>query len=240
VTAVDSSNNESAYSSEVIGIIPVPPPPVPSAGLVLYYDFEEDSGTTVLDQSGNGHDGHIENGARRTSQGYFDKAMEFDGIAGNVDLGALDMTGHELTITLWLKADDFGTLDARLVSKSTSQAEQDQYWMLSTVHGPRLRFRVKTTEGGTTTLSANSATVAAGQWVHMAAVYDGTRMVIYQDGVEVGSQAKRGALVSAPTVPVWIGANPGFPNQVFDGLIDEVRIYNRALSPTELHAIAQY
>jgi len=90
------------------------------------------------------------------------------------------------------------------------------------------------TYGNTSTLIANSGNLSAGEWTHAVAVYDGADMVLYKDGVEVGRRSKSGPLDTDPTVSVWIGDNPGADRKPFDGLIDDVRIYNRALCPDEI------
>ena len=73
---------------------------------------------------------------------------------------------------------------------------------------------------------------ATGQWQHLAATYDGTVARYYVDGVEVAARATSG---SVGTSNVWrIGAYGGTPGGFFDGLVDDVRIYNRALSAGEV------
>ena len=228
VIAVDTSGNASAASSpasaETLATDPT---------LKLAYGFEEASGAAVVDATGNGNDAVLENGGQRNTDGYSGAAVEFDGSSGRVNLGGFDVSGDALTLTLWFRADDFGTFDARLISKATGVQEQDHYWMLSTIDGPRLRFRLKTANGGTQTLIADGATLTQGEWTHAAVTYDGAHMVIYQNGAEVGRAAKTGALATNPAVEAWIGDNPG-GTKAFDGRIDETRIYCRALSAAEI------
>jgi hypothetical protein len=113
--------------------------------------------------------------------------------------------------------------------------------MLSTIlqsGQTRLRFRLKT-GGNTSTLIANSGALVENQWMHVASVYDGAFMRLYLNGVEVGAQSKSGSLSTNSGVPVWIGANPTNASQVpWDGQIDDVRIYDRALSPQEVFELA--
>ena len=112
--------------------------------------------------------------------------------------------------------------------------------MLSTIAaggGSRLRFRLKT-GGITTTLIAASGNLPESQWLHAAAVYDGAAMKLFLDGALVGSTAKSGALSQNPAVPVWIGGNPTEPtSKPWRGRLDDVRIYDRALSADELKAL---
>ena len=70
-------------------------------------------------------------------------------------------------------------------------------------------------------------------WTHVAATYDGAMMKFYVNGILVASRAQTGAL-AASTLPLSIGGNSDF-GEYWSGLIDEVRIYNRALSQNEVH-----
>ena len=72
-------------------------------------------------------------------------------------------------------------------------------------------------------------------WTHAAVTYDGS-MKIYQDRVEVGSRSKSGSLDTNGTVPVWIGRNPDGYGP-FDGVIDDVHIYNVALTQQDIQVI---
>jgi hypothetical protein len=90
-----------------------------------------------------------------------------------------------------------------------------------------------------TTLAATAGEVALGEWVHVAAVYDGNGMRLYHDGIEVGSVAVRGELVVNWSVSAAIGNQPaGAGDAPFHGSIDDVRIYDRALTPLEIKALA--
>ena len=85
---------------------------------------------------------------------------------------------------------------------------------------------------------ATSGELPENQWLHAAAVYDGARMELFLDGVSVGFTGKSGALSQGPGVPVWIGGNPdGATSKPWRGRIDDVRIYDRALSAAELAAL---
>ena len=59
----------------------------------------------------------------------------------------------------------------------------------------KLRARLKTADGQTTTLIADASNLHAGDWTHVAMIYDGQTLKLYQDGVEVGSVAMSGALL---------------------------------------------
>jgi hypothetical protein len=71
-------------------------------------------------------------------------------------------------------------------------------------------------------------------WSHLAATYDGSMLRLFVNGVQVASAAYTGSL-STSTNPLRIGGNSGF-GEYFAGVIDEVRIYYRALTPSEIAA----
>ena len=101
----------------------------------------------------------------------------------------------------------------------------------------RLRFRLKTA-GVTSTLVAGSVDLPEDEWVHVAAVYDGAKMELFVDGVAVGSIAKSGSVTTDAGVSTWIGGNPpGAGDRPWDGLIEDVRIYDRALAAAEIGAL---
>ena len=169
-----------------------------------------------------------------------DQLLTSTGQDDYIDLGVFDVGGNGLTLTAWFKAEDLancGDRDCRFISKATSTAEADHYFMLSTIQvgsSTRLRFRLKTA-GVTTTLIATSGNLVEGEWIHAAAVYDGTNMILYKDGQVVGSTGKNGNISTNGSVPVWIGGNPNSATDMpWDGLIDEVRLYERSLTAEEI------
>ena len=91
----------------------------------------------------------------------------------------------------------------------------------------QLRFRLRA-GGATTTLAGGALTTNA--WTHVAATYDGADMRLYIDGKEVAKAAKTGNLDTDNKVAVWIGDQPPAGGGPFDGLIDDVRLFARALS----------
>ncbi|MEE9411699.1 MAG: FG-GAP-like repeat-containing protein, partial [Methylococcales bacterium] len=228
VTAEDNAGNESAISADLNVDTSIPS----GSELIAYYPFEEGSGLTILDLSGNGNDGTLQGNATRTSLGNPGEAIEFNGSNSYINLGPIDITSPGMSIELWFKADDFDTGDARLISKATGISPNDHYWMISTVSSSgqhKLRFRLKTNNGGTSTLIGSSS-LTAGVWTNVKVTYDGVAMKLFQDGIEVGSLAKTGTIATSTSVEAWIGANPGNV-RYFDGLIDDVRISSIPTDP---------
>ncbi|MEM7203249.1 MAG: LamG-like jellyroll fold domain-containing protein [Planctomycetota bacterium] len=212
-------------------------------GLANRWLFEGLGGGLAYDSSPAALHGTLNRGTGAASRSAYPAgttAVALDGVDGAVQLPSeLDLSGNAATVTAWFWADDFGVSDARLLSKASGDLAEDHYLMLSTwatTGGMRLRFRLKT--GGTTgTLVASSGTLSVGRWIHVAAVYDGSEMRLFQDGALVGRMPKSGTITAAPGVPAAIGNQPsGIAGgaRPFDGLIDDVRIYDRMLTQSEL------
>ncbi len=242
--ATDGSawNDASQWGTAMLAIIPEPVDPG-TEGLVAQYAFEGD----VNDSSGNELHGTIV-GDPAFAEGKVGMALDFDGTDDLVELGKFDVVGG-ITLAAWIKADDFEINDARVISKANEWGGDDHWWMLSTISETSLRFRLKTDEGPGTATLISDPVLEAGVFTHVAATWDGSMMRIYKDGVEVASQEKGGSAVAVdPAISVAIASQPSDafasdPSHVvkfFDGLIDEVRIYNRALSEGEVLYLAGY
>lgn len=230
VLQLRAADGEFVATDQVAVTVSTPSP----AGLVGAWDFSEANGSTTADASGSGRDGVIVGAAWRESEDGAETYLDFDGVNDQVNVGNWDVDSDAITLAAWIRADDFGVADARIISKASGVNEQDHYWMLSTIedNGQKLRFRLKA-NGLTETLIAGQGALQAGQWTHVAAVYDNATMRLYVDGAEVGSMPHSGVVSTNGNVPIAIGNNPD-GSRPFDGQIDQVRVYDRALSPADL------
>jgi len=175
------------------------------AGLEGYWKFDEGSGTTAADSSGKGRDGTI-SGAAWASPGWdgTGHCLDFDGQGTNrVSLGTFDVTCNAISIACWFKADNLDTPgdDPRMISKAVGGANDEHWFMISsgrTGDIKVLRFRLKTDDGTTGELKADTSTgnIELDVWTHVAAVWDGAAMRLYKNGVEVGSLRKSGDAVA--------------------------------------------
>ncbi len=230
------TDNDAATGTATVAITVTNPS---ESNLLGQWTLDDGIGTIASDTSGNSNDGTV-SGAAWTHSGQVDGALDFDGSDDYVDLGNLNASADSLTISAWINADTFTHLssqDARIVSKATGTGSQDHYFMLSTIKSngaTRLRFRLMT-NGSTTTLLGSGGVLTSATWIHVAAVYDGAQMRLYQDGVEVGNTSKTGN-IDQNAVAVWIGRNPD-GKRPFDGRIDEVYIYDQALTAAEIQVL---
>jgi hypothetical protein len=200
--------------------------------LIAAYGFEEASGETVLDASGNGNTGTI-SGATRTTAGRFGRALVFDGVTDWVtvnDAPLLDLTGG-MTLEAWVYPSSAPSLWRTIVAKE--RPGQTVYFLhASSSDGSRPAVGAEV--NGVERFVSGGSPLTAAQWVHLAGTYDGTRQRLYVNGTEVASQLASGP-ITVSAGPLRIGGN-GVWGEYFAGRIDEVRIYSRALSVAEIQA----
>jgi fibronectin type 3 domain-containing protein len=224
VTAEDVAGNVGPASNEASGVVPTGPPP----GLVAAYGFDEGSGTATADQTGGGNLGTLSN-ATWAATGKYGKALSFNGTNAMVtvaDSNALDLTSG-MTIEGWVQpavSNDWQTL---IVKERPGDLV---YGLYSSTDANRPQSQV--TLAGTARLLNGPAQIPAGSWTHVAATYDGTTQRLFVNGTQVSTLAVAGTIQTS-TSPVRIGGNTIW-SEWFNGLIDEVRIYNRALSAAEI------
>ena len=232
----DVSIYDRALSADEIGQLAGTPVDPGTDGLVAYYALEND----VLDSSGNGNDGTIV-GAPIFVDGPEDygMAMEFDG-ESYVDVGndaSLDITGP-ISMGIWIRpsADDpegNGT-EAAVMAKADSAGSPSWSWQVR--YGwnspqPYMAFTFNTSPRAWAYVGKN---LERDEWAHIACSHDGTTLKCYLNGEETDS-TPMGAITSSPT-PVLIGSDGWRSDWI--GAIDEVVIYDRALSESEVMYLA--
>jgi hypothetical protein len=202
-----------------------------------HWKLDETTGPTAVDSEGD-NDGTWTNGPTPTP-GLIDGGLDFDGSNDYVDAGTFDVVGSGITMMAWFNAEAIASDDPRFVSKASGTNEADAFWQLSTTDAGSnryLRMRIKA-GGTTTTMTDSTSNLSTGEWYLATATYDSASgdMRLYLNGAEVanGSHAIGGALDTNAAVPVAIGAN-GTAERFFNGILDDVRVYNRALEASEI------
>jgi hypothetical protein len=199
-------------------------------GPVAHWTFDDGAGTVALDSSGNGNDGTLV-GDPQWVAGAVGGALEFDGIDDYVDCGnpaVLDITG-DITLMCWIKVAAFSKTWETILSKG-----DDSYRMSrGPGNGDSIHFGANGTGDN---LDANTI-VTTDTWRHVALVFNGTDKITYIDGVEDVRAAASGNINSSG-YNFYIGQNSQQANRFLTGLIDDVRIYNQALSATDISRIA--
>ena len=201
-----------------------------TTGLVGAYGFEETSGTTAVDSSGSGNPGTI-NGPVSTTAGKFGRALSFDGVNDLVTDRRLQRArpdhGH----------DPRGVGAAQRSSPAGAprcSRSRPTGWCTRSTRTP-----TRTARAATSSPTPSSTPAAPPSWPrtpgrHLAATYDGATLKLYVNGTLASSKAVTGSLFNS-TGALRIGGNNVWP-EWFAGLIDEVRVYKRALTATEVTA----
>jgi glucose/arabinose dehydrogenase len=230
--ARDAAENSATASIDVL--VSNPPP----TDLVAGYAFDEGAGASAADASGHGLSGTLLNGPA-WAQGIYGGALSFDGADDYVDLSdppALRMTGS-MTISAWINSSSFPFDDAAIVSRRA--ADQTGFQLDTTVdQGPRgIGFKL-TSSAGANMMRYGATAMQANSWYHIAGVYDAAArtMNVYLNGV-LDNGALVGTITSSQqysTEHVDIGRRAGSSGFEFAGRVDDVRIYNRALTALEI------
>jgi Concanavalin A-like lectin/glucanases superfamily/PA14 domain len=198
-------------------------------GLVAAYSFDEANGATVFDLSGTGNHGTI-SGATRNTAGQYGAALDFDGTNDLVtvpDASSLDLTTG-MTLEAWVRPLTTSGWRTALIKEQPGNLVYSLYSSNNDNGRPQGRIRVN----GSNFFINGSSRLTTSVWAHLAATYDGTNLRLYVNGSLVGTRAASGAMVNSAN-PLRIGGSSVL-GRWFRGRIDEVRVYNRALSATEI------
>jgi len=214
------------------------------SGLVGNWTFngQDMNATTALDRSGQGNNGDVRGGATPVP-GISGQALSFDGVNDYVNAGDINaMDGlTKVTVSAWTKYSLIGglTSEKHMVDKSDCNGVATGNFELvggvNTAH--KVNFVVLYTDPGFTLSGSSITSIDDGKWHHIVGTYDGNRVRIYVDGFEENSAAlSNKTLNSLSNFEIGgncngIGQSSGF---LWPGLIDEVRVYNRALSQSEI------
>jgi chitodextrinase len=200
----------------------------PISGLVGAWSFDQ-SGSTVPDASGNGNTGTV-SGATWTSAGKFGGALTFDGASSSVvvpDSPSLDL-GAGMTLEAWVRPDVSDAAWRTVLMKE--QPNMLVYALYGSTGSQAPSGEIYLSSPADVTATGSSALPAA--WTHLAETYDGSTLRLYVNGAEVASTAGAGSILTS-TGDLRIGGNSIW-GEYFDGRIDEVRIYDAALSAPQI------
>jgi hypothetical protein len=200
---------------------------------VAAYSFDAGSGATVADRSGLGNSGSIA-GATWTSSGRFGGALSFDGVDDWVtvaDSSSLDLQ-NGMTLEAWVKPVSTDGFQAALIKEGGTDLAYGMY--ATSAYGSMVATpRPSSWMGGNVDLGATQG-LQANTWTHVATTYDRSMWRLYVNGTEVASRPLTTA-IPVSSGPLRIGGDAVWPEQ-FKGLIDEVRVYERALPLVEILA----
>jgi hypothetical protein len=204
--------------------------------IVGEWRFDDETGEFAEDTSGNTNTGTLTNMdsvtawvARKSGT-----ALQFDGIDDYVDCGndaSLDIT-DAITIELWLNPNVAGEGGPNAGPVAKAETGVDASWQLRyNAPGDYMGFQFNGDPEGSTWVSVNQ-NLTPGEWYHIAGTFDGTTIRCYLNGLETDTNLL--SAIKSGNATLFIGQD-GWGN-IFNGAIDEVKIYNRALTVEEVRA----
>jgi hypothetical protein len=200
--------------------------------LFAYYPFSETSGTVATDASGNNRNGTLIGGPTFVT-GLIGNAINLNNAAGNAQYVALPagmlQTLHDVTIALWVRSGsngvgphiwDFGSNTLTYMALEASDPMR----------------AVITVSGNANQEQLSAPALAVGSWTHIVMVLGANQQALYVNGLVqtlVSTDVLRPADLGA-TVNNWLGRSQFAADPYFNGALDEVRIYDGALSSTQI------
>jgi hypothetical protein len=205
-----------------------------TSGLVAFYKFDETSGTTAADSSGNNHTATLAGGAT-FSAGLQNNAVTLSGNSQYVSLPTGILSGlSTISITAWVKL----TMSPQWNRIFDFGSDTTTYMFLTPNSGTTLRFSI-TTGGATAEQQINATSLPTGTWEHVALTLSGGTGVLYVQGAQVAQSTtltlNPGSLGN--TTHNWLGHSEFPVDPYLNGQLDNVRIYSRALSAGEVDAL---
>jgi len=226
-------------------------------GLVGYWKMDDDvtgDSQTIVDYSGAGNDGTTSDGNITLdceSAGKFNLGCNFDGSDDYIDISDSSVfdidPNQDYTWSYWIKPDGFTEWSA--VWSQTVVA--DTYFIVY-AHNESgqvtqgLSVGLYSSAGNGLYRHSNDNVLSADTWHHVVVTYDSSRigaerLWVYVDGVNQNENSgNTGTLSNISTTDIQIGSNAAYSNEFFDGDVDETRIYNRALSSTEVEKLYKW
>lgn len=209
---------------------------MPGDGLVAYWSFNEGSGTTAQDSAGD-NTGTLINGPSWVT-GRAGNALSFDGINDYVEITdhpSLDLTAGEFTLSAWIYPESYGEdLNGRIIDHGGGSSGEGGWSLVlnNYQNSQNLRQSIKNGNGGYNIYS-DIGSISLNTWQHTAVTLKSGTVTFYINGQTEGQTAG----VPSPTDrngPIRIGMRATDFLRVFAGVIDEVSIYDRALSYQEI------
>ena len=198
-------------------------------GLLAAYSFDEGAGTTVVDRSGHANTGTVHGAVAWATGGKNGGALVFNGTSTRVEIAASTSLSptNGLTLEAWVypTADQGGW-------RSILQKEVDAWFLHASSGAGNLYPAAGGTYGGGVAFTEAPSAISPNAWTHIAQTYDGSTIRLYVNGALVRSLAQTGALETNSS-PLSIGGTNAY-GEFFEGHIDDVRVYDRALSVSEI------
>ena len=207
-------------------------------GGAAYWNFDEGSGTAILDSSGNNVNGALVGGATRTT-GIKNGGINFDGSSGSISFGdALNDLNVPFSISLWVYRRE--TQAITVISSDDTTAYYGLWMHINDDNTLEISYGDGTGAAFPSRRTKRSANAISSQvWTHVCAVVRGpTDMSLYIDGIDAGGvYSGSGGAMQHSSAPLVLGYKT-LGNSYYDGQMDEFQVYRRALTPNEVQLLA--
>ncbi|AMV39250.1 Copper resistance protein CopC [Planctomyces sp. SH-PL62] len=201
-----------------------------AVGLVAAYSFDDRSSSSVLDISGQGNDGEIVN-ANRTFLGKYGSSMFFNGKDAQItvpDSASLKLSSG-MTLEAWVLPTTVNSAWQDVIYKGSNG--NNSYYLQATTSS-NAKPMGGATVGGSARNAYGAKPISLYSWSHLAVTFDGAATRFYVNGAQVATTAGSGT-IKATDGALQIGGD-SYWGRYFNGLIDEVRIYDTALTQSQI------
>jgi len=234
---VDEFDGLVTYKGDLWSFKTLPDIPITDPNLVGWWKLDEGSGTTVLDRSGHGNHGALQ-GDPQWVIGYDADALMFDGVDDWVEVPHADIltVDSEVTVMAWIYTERHTGPPGQDYQGIVAKGNSIRSYSLYTQAAGTLHF--STTSEDAYVGSSSSDLVPLNEWVHVAAMVVNGSHLFYINGEPAGEGGGGITLPgAADTANVVIGRTQEGSTRSFLGMIDDVRIYNKALTQDEIEQV---
>ena len=162
-------------------------------------------------------------------------ALSFNGSSTFVNIpnsASIDLTGNAVTLSAWINSGGVQNAYAMIGRKGGFTG----YYLSFDPTGTKMRCGIPPINDGFN----GNITIPINVWTQVACTYDGSKIKIYVNGTVDNSFTVSGSMTDSSSSALLIGQDPGGGARVFNGIIDDVRVYNRALSASDVAMLYQY
>lgn len=202
-------------------------------GLIAHWKFDGN----LLDYSLNNNYGKNEGGAIPTTNRFDEPEMayKFDGVDDFIDFGSSSVfdVRNELTLSAWIKYE--GNFTGGVITKGQQGTWKNNSFVLRSSN-TRIRFLIS--DGENTNNIEFPTSLGDNKWHYIVATLSETKLTLYVDGEKTGEKSRTVGPLKVVTQPLKVGQ--GYVGTHYKGSIDEIRIYNRALSADEIKELYYY
>jgi Concanavalin A-like lectin/glucanases superfamily len=204
-----------------------------TSNLQLYLKFEELSGTSAADSSGNARTATLFGNAAFTANGKIGRAITLDG-SGDYITGTSGTNTAPVSLAAWI-------FPVAITAGAGQQVYSDT--------ADRLALQLESTDpkhvafaiwnGSTWIIPYHATILPTNTWTHLVGTYDGANVRLYVNGIEASNSPQAATGTSALNGTFYAGMHYSAINS-FNGRIDELRLYSRALSQADVTALFQF